>query len=253
MVIRTRRAPKSMTRAASSSTVMTRPRPYLSCVTWSCSANCSAGGAGGAAAKGLVGRWRRVAARAGFIITSMRLRTSPLQRLGDPLPATRLVVHRPRQEGACRVGQFGDDTDQLAVKIVRPALLLVCPVRDDRHDRTLRAGQPDDDVAVVVQAGHRDIPGADDLGTLIVRDPYVGHVPASSRPCAALRGLCPLPSAIAAGRAAGSPGGRSPRRWSAAADSRVTVASVTASRSSTSPTVRSRAVGSGSGRWAWMW
>src|SRR5580704_12467198 len=165
IVIRTRRAPKSMTRAASSSTVMTRPRPYLSCVTWSCSANCSAGGAGGAAAKGLVGRWRRPAARAGFIITSMRPRTSSLQRLGDPLPAACLVVHRARQEGSCRVGQFGDNPDQLAVKIVGPALLLVCPARDDRHDRAIRAGQPHDDVAVVVQAGHRDIPGANDLGT----------------------------------------------------------------------------------------
>src|SRR5580693_7362965 len=182
MVIRTRRAPKSMTRAASSSTVMTRPRPYLSCVTWSCSANCSAGGAGGAAAKGLVGRWRRTEARAGFIITSMRPRASVLQRLADPLPATRLVVYGPRQEGARRVGQFGDNPDQLAVKIVRPALLLMCPVRDDRHDRAIRAGQPHDDVAVIVQAGHRDIAGPDDLGTLIVCYPYVGHVPASSRP-----------------------------------------------------------------------
>src|SRR5580704_13525502 len=214
IVIRTRRAPKSMTRAASSSTVLTRPRPYLSCVTWSCSANCSAGGAGGAAAKGLVGRWRRPAARAGFIITSMRPRTSSLQRLGDPLPAACLVVHRARQEGSCRVGQFGDNPDQLAVKIVGPALLLVCPARDDRHDRAIRAGQPHDDVAVVVQAGHRDIPGADDLGTLIVRHPYVGHVPVSSRPV---------------------------------------VASVPASRASTSPTVRSRVVGSGNGRWAWTW
>ena len=118
----------------------------------------------------------------------MRFRASPLQRLADPLPATRLVVHRPRQEGSCRVGQFGDDTDQLAVKIVRPPL-------------------PAD----------RDIPGADDLGTLIIRYPYVGQVPVFS----------PWVSSPSA-------------------------ASVPASRASTSPTVRSRAVGSGSGRWTWM-
>jgi|GEM_PF-1484041 len=76
-VIRIRRAPKSMTKVASSSILMTRPRPYLSCVTWSCSANCSAGGAGGAGPKGLVGRRRRVAARAGSITTSMRPRRWP--------------------------------------------------------------------------------------------------------------------------------------------------------------------------------
>ena len=57
-VIRIRRAPKSMIKVASSWVLMTRPRPYLSYVTWSCSANCSAGGAGGAGPKGLVGRRR---------------------------------------------------------------------------------------------------------------------------------------------------------------------------------------------------
>src|SRR6185312_14501626 len=46
--------------------------PVLIVCTWSCSANSSAGGAGGSAPKGLVGRRRRLAARAGFIITSMR-------------------------------------------------------------------------------------------------------------------------------------------------------------------------------------
>jgi hypothetical protein len=52
---------------------MTRPSPYLSWVTWSCTANCSIGGSAGLALKGLAGRWRRVAARAGFITSSMRL------------------------------------------------------------------------------------------------------------------------------------------------------------------------------------
>ena len=80
-----------------------------------------------------------MAARAGFIITSMRPSGSSLQRLGNPLPAARLVVHRPHQEGSGRIGQFGDDADELAMKIVRPALLMMCPVRDDRHDRAIHA------------------------------------------------------------------------------------------------------------------
>src|SRR5689334_8577385 len=170
VVIRIRHAPKSMTRVESSWTLMTRPRPYLSCVTWSSTANCSAGGARGGTPKGLVGRRRRVAARAGFIITSMRSSGSSLQGLGNPLPAARLVVHRPHQEGSGRVGQSGDDADELAMKIVRPALLMICPVCDDRHDRAVHANQPHVDVAVVVQADHRDIPRPDDLITLIVRD-----------------------------------------------------------------------------------
>jgi len=67
---------------------------------------------------------------------------TPLQRLGDPLPATRLVVDGPDQEGSRRIGQFGQDADELAVKIARPVLLMMCPVRDERHDRAVRAGQP---------------------------------------------------------------------------------------------------------------
>jgi hypothetical protein len=95
----------------------------------------------------------------------------------------------------------------------------MCPVRDDGHDRAVRAGQPHVDVAVVVQAGHRDIPGADDLSTLIVRNPYAGHAPCLLPPASHSAGL---------------------------------VTSVPASSASTSPTVRSRTVGSGSGRCAWM-
>src|SRR6266567_4560301 len=52
---------------------MTRPRPYLSWVTRSSTANSSMGGSAGKLLKGLAGRKRRVAARTGFIITSMRL------------------------------------------------------------------------------------------------------------------------------------------------------------------------------------
>ena len=93
-MIRIRRAPKSMIKVASSGILMTRPRPYLSCVTWSCSANCSAGGAGGAGPKGLVGRRRRVAARAGFITTSMRPRRSPQQRPASPPPPISVEITR---------------------------------------------------------------------------------------------------------------------------------------------------------------
>ena len=51
---------------------------------------------------------------------------TPLQRLGDPLPATRLVVDRMHQEGSRRLGQFGQDADKLAVKIAGPVLLMMC-------------------------------------------------------------------------------------------------------------------------------
>jgi len=90
-------------------------------------------------------------------------------------------VHRPHQEGSRRVGQFGD-AEQLAVKFVRPALVMMRPVPGNRHDRAVCAGQPYRDASVVVQAGDRDIAGADDLATVIIHHPYVGHVPASSRP-----------------------------------------------------------------------
>ena len=65
-----------------------------------------------------------MAQRAAFVMTGMRPRCSPLHRFGDPLPATRLVVHRPHQEGSRRVGQFGD-AEQLAVKFVRSALVMM--------------------------------------------------------------------------------------------------------------------------------
>src|ERR1039457_1726297 len=71
-MIRSCREPKSTSTAVSSSTRMTRPRPYRSWVTWSCTSNTSTGAAAGGALKGLLGRWRRGMARAGFITTSMR-------------------------------------------------------------------------------------------------------------------------------------------------------------------------------------
>jgi predicted Na+-dependent transporter len=106
-------------------------------------------------------------------IAAYTVRRRALQWLADPLPAPRLVVDRPHQEGSGRVGQFGDDLDQLAVKVVRPVLLIMGSVPGDRHDLAVPADQPDRDVAVVVQAGARDIPGANDLSALIIRDPYV--------------------------------------------------------------------------------
>src|ERR1017187_4260254 len=48
--------PKSTSTAMSCSTPMTTPRPYLSCVTWSCTAYCSSGGAAGGALNGLPGK-----------------------------------------------------------------------------------------------------------------------------------------------------------------------------------------------------
>src|SRR2546430_2983750 len=77
MVIRTRRVPKSMIKAVASSwTLTTRPRPCVSCVTWSCSANCSAGGAGGAAGEGVVWRVGRGGGGGGVLISSMGERES---------------------------------------------------------------------------------------------------------------------------------------------------------------------------------
>lgn len=47
--------PKSTSAATPSSIPITRPRPYMSCVTWSPTAKCLRGGVTGAL-KGLVGR-----------------------------------------------------------------------------------------------------------------------------------------------------------------------------------------------------
>jgi hypothetical protein len=44
------------------------------------------------------------------------------------------------QEGCRRVGQFGLDAHELAVKIAGPVLLMMGPVRDERHHRAVRAG-----------------------------------------------------------------------------------------------------------------
>jgi predicted Na+-dependent transporter len=142
-------------------------------------------------------------------IAAYTVRRRALQWLTDPLPAPRLVVDRPHQEGSGRVGQFGDDPDQLAVKVVRPVLLIMRSVPGDRHDLAVPADQPDRDVAVVVQARARDIPGANDLSALIVRDPYV-HIHACL-----LRSLSPSAGyplqAIAAGYTGGSTGLRGDR------------------------------------------
>jgi hypothetical protein len=91
--IRTLREPKSTITASSSSTRTTQPRPYLSWVTRSRTVNCSTGGSTGGAVKGLPGRKRRDAARAGFINASMR----PCGH-GDPIPGgfSAIVVVRSR-------------------------------------------------------------------------------------------------------------------------------------------------------------
>ena len=141
------------------------------------------------------------------------VRRRALQWLADPLPAPGLEVDRPHQEGSGRVGQFGDDPDQLAVKVVRPLLLMMRSVPGDRHDLAVPADQPDRDVSVVVQAGARDIPGADDLSALIIRDPYVFHVHACLLGSLSHSAGYPLQAAIAAGytgRSSGLRGGRGP-------------------------------------------
>lgn len=57
----------------------------------------------GRRAEGTRGQEAPVAARAGFIKTSMLLMRSPSQRLGNPLPATLVVVCGLDQEGSRRV------------------------------------------------------------------------------------------------------------------------------------------------------
>jgi hypothetical protein len=42
-------------------------------------------------------------------------------------------VHRIHQEGSRRVGPFGEDADELAVKIAGPVVFIVCPVRAERR------------------------------------------------------------------------------------------------------------------------
>jgi hypothetical protein len=126
-----------------------------------------------------------------------RVRT-PLQMLTDPMPAPHLIVDRPHQEGSRRVGQLRDNADQLAVKVAGPLLVAMSPLPGDGHDRAVSAGQPHRDIAVVVERGGRDIPCADDLRTLIVRDLYVFCIhaclfPPTIAPC----GPSPLRAAIA--------------------------------------------------------
>ena len=106
--IRTFREQKSTITASSSSTRTTQPRPYLSWVTRSRTANCSAGGSTGRTLKGLPGRRRRDAARAGFINTSMRppgLR-APILGGPDAAPAGghRRRPGRPERQRAVAAG-----------------------------------------------------------------------------------------------------------------------------------------------------
>ena len=118
--------------------------------------------------------------------------TRRLERLAYPLPATCLAADHPYEEGPRRVRQLSDDTDQLTVKVVGSALLMMRPVPGDRHDRAVPAGQPHRDVSVIVQAGARDISRADDFGTVIIRDPHLCHIHrASSRPLSHPAGYFP--------------------------------------------------------------
>src|ERR1039457_2948860 len=57
--------------------------------------------------------------------------------------------------------------------------------RGDRHEghgRSLAAGQPDGDVAVVVTADRYDRRGPDDVTAVVLGDPYIGRVHASHLP-----------------------------------------------------------------------
>ena len=85
-------------------------------------------------------------------------------------------MHRPYDVGARRIGQLGDNTEQLAMKVAGPVLVTVRPVRDERYDRAFRAGQPGRDVAIVVENNGGDFPGPDDFGSLIIGHPHIWRV-----------------------------------------------------------------------------
>src|SRR6516165_9350073 len=81
------------------------PSPYLSWVTWSWTANVSAGGAGAGALNGLSGRWRRAAARGAFIVIIMRLpgpKPATVARITFPgrVLSRRIVLVRRSHQGA---------------------------------------------------------------------------------------------------------------------------------------------------------
>jgi hypothetical protein len=66
--------------------------------------------------------------------------------------------------------------DQLAVKITGLLLVVMCPVRDKRHDRALPSRQPCRHVTVVIEAHAADIPCPDDVGPLFAGHPHVWPV-----------------------------------------------------------------------------
>jgi hypothetical protein len=84
--------------------LMTRPRPYLSCVTWSWTAKTSTGGGAGGGLKGLVGKYRRDAARGGVISPLVCARPPPLVPLRGngfiPFAGRRGYNRRPGVVGA---------------------------------------------------------------------------------------------------------------------------------------------------------
>src|ERR1022692_2052787 len=121
----------------------------------------------------------------GYLRAGFRSRTA-LQRLGDPAPAMRLVTYRPHDKGLGRVGELGDDADQLAVKVIRRLRPVVRAGRHQRHGHAIAASQPGGDVAVVVPADPRDRIGPDEVTPVVLAHPDVRrihrrHLPAHCR------------------------------------------------------------------------
>src|SRR6185437_7502382 len=127
-----------------------------------------------------------------LITTSMRYQSRrweeryrtvvPSQCTGDPVPPLLLIPRRVDHRGARSVGQLGYDPDELAVEVVRRVLALMRGDRHQGHRRSLAAGQPGGDVAVVVTADGRDRLGPDDVSAVVLDHPHVGraHGPTSS-------------------------------------------------------------------------
>src|SRR5260370_13615650 len=101
------------------------------------------------------------------------LRRRALQRLGDPVPAARLVVHRPYELRTRRIRQFGENADQLTVELFWSVLIVLRSVRDKCDQGSVPTDQPRRDVPVVVKAYRSDVPGPDEFGPIVLSNPHV--------------------------------------------------------------------------------
>src|SRR5689334_12900169 len=82
------------------------------------------------------------------------------------------ITDGPHYRSFGRVGQLGDQLDQLTVEIIRRVGAVWGARRDQRHSRALPPGQAGSDVAVVVTADPGDGVGADDVAGIVLGHPH---------------------------------------------------------------------------------